>query len=745
MSKKGIYIEELSMCNWFNYGGDYSQNKISFKKGLNVISGNNNAGKTKIHSALKFILFGEILMEDEDGTPTEYDIKQIENVAIDIMNQKVFRSAKSSTKLKFGAKLIFIKKNTGARDDQKYLLQREVEFRKRDDNSIEKFESKEIVKLIVKGSEINTQNEFNEVSQILMPGKFRQYFFIEGEQQSMAASLQTKNLLNTINTIIPLKKIEDTVESAKKTIKVLNDEINTINKNSTKKDVEADKAREELNDLYENKEELDTKITDLKKQIESNKKKVSSLKDKFNKVRKSREVLQKYTELVNDVKNTEGQLEGLKNNFVDDTIGGLFYISKTTNNEKEQDGLNKLLEKLQTTRKQRQNELNASSEEEQDVLNKLIKNQPTVELLEEMIEEETCYFCSGPPNQIKLNDDQKKWINEVLIPFYKDETSEDDPILSNIEDTMNILKKFLNNSSIGKKFFYFNEQIVTDPKQKIEELIKILSKKKQDLQKFEDMHGKPGEVDNTFLASFSQTSRELEKNNKELGGLENMRKNIQVQIKKLEEKINEYQKQSGDIRLQELTKYQEFINDIKDLIEQKKSNIFNEFAEKLEIQSNKRLKMYMKSANWSDKTELKIIRDDEENEFEAKISGLYGEQKNQGQAATALIKVSIIFGLLNMLKDEGKKQSPPFIADAILSSLALPQIESFYNQLKEEENIDQVIIVTKDLIEDVEDEEDGIQYNKIGERLKETIDRDPNSQMLRLFPRENNTKVDIKI
>ena len=47
-------INHINPINWFNYKG--KNNNIELSPGTNVLVGTNNAGKTKLHNAFRYIL-----------------------------------------------------------------------------------------------------------------------------------------------------------------------------------------------------------------------------------------------------------------------------------------------------------------------------------------------------------------------------------------------------------------------------------------------------------------------------------------------------------------------------------------------------------------------------------------------------------------------------------------------------------------------------------------------------------------
>jgi energy-coupling factor transporter ATP-binding protein EcfA2 len=59
-------INNLSLCNFFNYYGGYENNFYEFNPGLNVIIADNGNGKSKLFSAFSWILKDEVIDSDKD-------------------------------------------------------------------------------------------------------------------------------------------------------------------------------------------------------------------------------------------------------------------------------------------------------------------------------------------------------------------------------------------------------------------------------------------------------------------------------------------------------------------------------------------------------------------------------------------------------------------------------------------------------------------------------------------------------
>ena len=103
-----VIINQIELKNWFNYKGDYQDNIIKFSDGLNIIVGDNNSGKTKLHNAIRWILKNEvIIIEGNDVIETQ--IKG--DIVKKAVNQAVFRNTSNDGQIIIGVKIKGTSKN----------------------------------------------------------------------------------------------------------------------------------------------------------------------------------------------------------------------------------------------------------------------------------------------------------------------------------------------------------------------------------------------------------------------------------------------------------------------------------------------------------------------------------------------------------------------------------------------------------------------------------------------------------
>ena len=109
-----VIINKIELQNWFNFKGDFEDNRIDFKDGLNIFTGDNNAGKTKLHNAFRWILKNEVIINKSNEAVKE----SISNNNLrKVVNHSTFRETALDAQVEIGVRLTFTKKrkNDGPR------------------------------------------------------------------------------------------------------------------------------------------------------------------------------------------------------------------------------------------------------------------------------------------------------------------------------------------------------------------------------------------------------------------------------------------------------------------------------------------------------------------------------------------------------------------------------------------------------------------------------------------------------
>ncbi len=205
-------INSVNLINWFNYKGD--KNPISFTSGINVLVGTNNAGKTKLHNAFRFIICNEVILKIKDKEKADYKPVPIDKPEYlqEVYNKNSFRELSVNSTSHVGVELNFSKiRDTGSKN---YLLKKGFNVEKNESQNLEIVNSvNQVFEIdpITNGSR-RINEDFEDVLNTLLPKKFREFFIIEGEQMAMMTPMYGIGLKNTVKTLTDIHSVDTTVD-----------------------------------------------------------------------------------------------------------------------------------------------------------------------------------------------------------------------------------------------------------------------------------------------------------------------------------------------------------------------------------------------------------------------------------------------------------------------------------------------------------------------------------------------------
>jgi hypothetical protein len=368
----------------------------------------------------------------------------------------------------------------------------------------------------------------------------------------------------------------------------------------------------------------------------------------------------------------------------------------------------------------------ALSIDEQKMLYALQKDQPSPEILEQMIIEGKCYVCSN-----ELNDISRKYMNEKLIPYFKNELNKNDNELNKYDELNSIylkLEGYLN------KFNNFDSnylQNVIDDIIENENNKRDLEFKKDDFIKENGMVDED-EIDNISLETYDVALRDKLK---------------YTSLKKtLEDKLIAHEKELMEIRLTNINieessklkkskEIEQFGLELKNVLLDIKKEAYEDFAKDLEKITNEKFKSFSEDNSRFKNQSIKVdfsFNNLGNPDFEIKVVDKDGNNLKQGGGAShALRQLAVIFGLI---EKAGGNVNYPFIADAPTSNMTHTLSEHFFNyQLKNAKT--QNILITKELWDDRNNS-----LNDIGERILKNIKKIENAKMTSIVFNENNKK-----
>jgi DNA sulfur modification protein DndD len=723
-----VIINQIELKNWFNYKGNYQENVIKFNKGLNILASDNNGGKTKLHNAFRWILKDQvIIIKGNNAEESKID----ENNLSKVVNRSSFRNCKHNESINFGVRITFTK--TYRKDERRtFRLTKEFHCKKDINDILVKDVIKRVQKIDNRTKKPRSIDEnFEDISKLIIPNSFINFFLIEGEQLSNITPLEGKDLQTTINSIVSLGTLDHLVLKAND-LEKKSDKLLDLTKEADENISKSEKL--DFEEIQEKKEEID----DFKKLIieegvkgEKEQTIINEYKKSADNSKKKKLLKVEWDRLNKNIEINEEILNTIKQNFVSEMIlQSSFSISKLTDDSDVLSSLNSSIDKIRSYISKRRTEIDSNlSNEEQKMILLLEKSQPKPEILEEMIEKGHCFVCNS-----NLNTYSKDYIKNKLIPFFKNESDDDNAL-----NKLIVIDDLFKNIKIeASKYFEKDDLYFENHQETMIDSTNNVRDAQTKLQDFENDNGKPkvDEDDKVNIITYgiavknlAEINFRIKQFNSDIGKLNN-------RIKILEAKNKS---KNSSIEVVKANDLKTFTVAISSFLKKLKKRTYLEFAEKLGIMATKRYQNLLKH-NISVKNKIKVIVEENyKGDFEFKINvvnQINEIQDQSGGADQALRRVSVVFALLDMAEN---KNGYPFIADAPISRLSSDNKKEFFINLLEDSinpnsAVKQSIVMSMDLVaSEKSKKEKKLILNNLGKELLEKIEREKSSSFLAIY------------
>jgi DNA sulfur modification protein DndD len=726
-------IEKIRLENWFNYKGDYETNSIDFGEGLNIIIGDNNGGKTKLHNAIRFILANNVVLKKNDKfNKFKVDATNV----LDVLNQRAYLTLEINKSICLGVKLYF--RLTQAGDTTRYLLKREIKIRKTEDGPkiLEEAESVYIVNNISLAEIKQPKEKYDIFCNILMPEKSRNYFFLDGEQLGLMTPLEGPELKKTINSIIKLSKVDEIVDNFLRISKSIKSKKEEILENNDELTAELEETADILKGLPKQIEIQEKVVDELITMISDQEKIKEEYEEQAIREKESHAIFKTYSDLKSKLDISENNFINEQRKFISCYFDkGLFYISALNDDIKSQDNLASYIEKVKTFVSERKTELDPLiTPEEAYMMNALDRSQPKPAILQQMVDVKKCFVCKSDLNPSSID-----WINNKLLPFFNNDNSHDED--ENLNKLITIKEFASQLFNISKKHFKFDINVFDGKKYDVIEALAEYNRKKQLLEDFINQYGEPDseKSEDVAIITYSEAIKKIEKLNIQLESQKGILDDLHSTQNECITKLSMASKGKSRSNLEKINDLDEFLDATKLKFEQIKENRYTEFAISLSQKATERFRNFFKRSAMTKNQEIKVVllssttSKGKDYNFKIEVVNSFGEDEtNAGGGSQAMRQVAVVFGLIDL----SGVSSCPFIVDAPTSDLSGPQTESFFEQIGQDTALRQTILLTMDLFDD---STKGL--NLLGEKVLKKIQGMASSKMIYLQPKGENSGV----
>ncbi|MBN2746817.1 MAG: AAA family ATPase [Bacteroidales bacterium] len=304
-----MIIKSIAIENFQCYYGGLDKNKFEFRKGLNVVIGDNGSGKSKLYDAFFWVLNDKVF----DSTTRELFHTSATN--INIVSDKAKSECKVGGKITTRVMIHLVDYKDHSTYSDEYILERSYTIQRVKDgadytnvdnwkipaNSITTIEKKDVIDF----KPMFGNESFDRIVQKLIPSDMSQYLWFQGEQvdslidfKKESSLTQAINVLSDINyydTIIQVaEKVYKQAEAAFKSelrekskneneARELAQKQETLDKLIARDEEDLLKIKENLQNADETKEDLLGKISDAK-ELEQLKSDLRNSKEKINRI-----------------------------------------------------------------------------------------------------------------------------------------------------------------------------------------------------------------------------------------------------------------------------------------------------------------------------------------------------------------------------------------------------------------------------------------------------------------------------
>nr|WP_321411418.1 AAA family ATPase [uncultured Carboxylicivirga sp.] len=685
-----MIIKSIAIENFQCYSGTLEENTFHFRKGLNVIIGDNGSGKSKLYDAFYWVLYDKVF------NSSTRDLEPTSHVTINLLSDK----AKSNCEVgeSIIAKVVLTleetKENTSFQDE--YRLERSYRIRKISESndfndrtiwdistqSITKVEKKDILNFKPVGGD----REFERITDKLLPNDMKPYLWFQGEQvDSLIDFKKEDSLTQAINVLSDITHYDSLIEISSKVF----NQADTAYKSELRKHSKSSQKTEELQwqqETIEKKIETDEiNLVQIKQNLEYAEIHKEEL---LGKIQDAQELEKLKVEIKNaeeNVKRINNQLEKARKNYNSNIFSKKWLLR---NAGKYVDKFETLLKDYEDTRAEEKVNYKIELQQEEARKNRLPEDVPNKVYLQAMINEKHCFLCD---RGFEEGDHAHNYISEILNKAKSNRVRFSDFLNNDLNKYFTQLLSnalYLNNNFIPR----VDESI----REELERIGKIEDKKIGVKEEFERIENKLKsllatskielEESNHIVNQFNSFDSSKERFVKELAHTEDRLKENKQKLKEILDSL----KESLDSNMDEsFILRRDLLESFYEIAISTRENVYAEQIKRIEIEANKHFKK-MTEENSSVRGHI-ILERRGKSYMPKNVDDNGIELTSINDSNLILIKLATIMAIVSA---KGRGDFYPLISDAPTSKFSDNYTIGFCNAVSEVYN--QSIIISYD-------------------------------------------------
>lgn len=661
-----MIIDKITLKNFQCYFGEHADNMFEFSRGVNLIVGDNGAGKSKLYDAFYWVLYDQVFLSDtrEFITTAIYGENLISDKAkrdCDIgetINAEVTIWAKTSQDIEY--KLTRVLHSTKL-NERKWITEHS--------------------KLLIEAKTAARWNpvdpsKHSSILSLVIPNHLKPYMWFQGEQVDSLMDFKDKSALtHVINLLSDITVYDDLISITDKAYVKADKDFRSAEKKLSSNELESEKLDKEYERIQKKLKETIDKKEDAEQNLDSAQSHLDRLINQIEDAQKKSDFKSEKKQLERDCDNIERQLTQQFNRFSGKMFSD-FWVLKHANSA---------IEKYSHKYKVYFEEHSRIANPAQEVITRLPINIPQPIHVNQMIEDQKCFVCGRDALE---GSEAHQHIQSLL----ERDTQKEKP-----EYFVNDCSKYfetLYNESLG-----FKQTINTTDKRIKEEFASIQAKRNQ----LSDYKSKIEAIDSEFEQLIEDDNSETivqafkthSKNRDTYASLKNEYEREENSLKKL---LQETERKLSNLVTGELENSvvmnKNIFEKLKTYAQETKDNVFNSLISELEIKAND-IFHYMAERNNSitGKISFKKIS---KNSYVPEIVDDEGFSiSSPNDSNIILVKLALIMAIIRSKPMWSENYS--LISDAPTSKMAEKYTYGFYEALSD--NFSQSIVTTFDFLD----------------------------------------------
>jgi len=655
-----MIIKSIAIENFQCYSGPLSQNKFIFRKGLNVIIGDNGSGKSKLYDAFFWVLYDKIF----DSSTRQLVFTS--DVGVSLVSDMAKANCLVGESITARIQLLLNQSTNNISYPDEYILERRFTIKKIKDSldynnsenwkiassSSTSVEKKDVIDF----KPLPGTDAFDRIVQKLIPSDMNPYLWFQGEQVDSLIDFKNENsLTQAINILSDINLYDSVVEIALKVFK----QADAAYKSELK---EKSKNEEQAISLTTRQEYLEKIITrDEEDFIEVEKSLIyaEEFKDELlAKIKDAQELEKIKGELRNSserIKRASDKLDEARKGFNNNLFSKQWILRNGA------DLFNSYENRLKDYEEERENlkmDQKIKLQQEAAKRNRLPENVPNATYLQLMLDENNCFLCN---RSFEENDQAHQYLSELLKQTRNSRVSFSD-ILKN--DFKTFFQQLYNNG------YHLNTNVIstidTSIANELEKIDKLEDQRKDALFGHELLNVKLKQILGTssigedeskdIVRNFQQYDSDKEKFKRQQFEIE---QRLDRSKKELKEILDKMKINFGDEINPETSEKREVLEQFLEIAKSTRAMVFEEQIRRIEVEANKHFKL-MTADNRS--VQGKIILKKYGNSYMPKNVDDNGiELTSINDSNIILIKLSTIMAIVTA---KGKSEFHPLISDA---------------------------------------------------------------------------------